>query len=70
MYSAIAASIGALMVYAGANEDLIVLYICGLMLFAVGIVTGNVIEQRAENRMTKLENEIKELSTNGKGNTL
>ncbi len=64
-YIAAMISLGISIAYAGSHEDKPVLIALGLALYLSGIFIGPMVEDRTEDRIKKLEKEIKELKANG-----
>lgn len=60
IWASIMSSMGMLMLYAGFNENLIVLCVCGFLCFGGGMLSGSIIETRLEEKIEKLEKKLKE----------
>lgn len=61
IYSSITASIGIVLFVTSAVEGWKWVGAIGMMLYFVGMITGNVIEDRLEKRIKELENKLKEV---------
>lgn len=46
-------------------ENSAILVICGIFLYCAGFVVGQIEESRLQEKLTKLEKEIKEMKVNG-----
>ena len=60
IYASIMASIGIALFVTAAFEDYKFVYSVGMVLYFVGMIIGNIIEDRLEKRIKKLEDKLKE----------